>query len=252
LKKSHIILDEDVISTITIKGVNNLNILDFNLIRQLNKSIKKVKNNKEIKVLIITGYGNKAFSSGANIEEFSKFNEEEITEYIELGTETYKEIENLDIPVIACVNGYALGAGFELILTCDIRFLSSNSIIGQPAVSLGLIPPFGGTTRLPRITGMGIAKELIFGSLRISSEEALRIGLANKVFSPENLMKETLNYANRIVNNKQYAIKYSKQLINSSYNSDLSVLEKKYLSECLKNKETKNTLISFLNKKGEV
>lgn len=251
MKKSHIILDENTISTITIKGNNSLNIIDYNSIKELYKAIKKVKENKDIRVLIIKGCGETAFSSGANMEEFSKFKESEIDEYVELGTDAYREIENLDIPVIACVNGYALGAGFELILACDIRFLSSNSIVGQPAVSLGLVPPFGGTTRLPKITGIGIAKEIIFGSLRISAEEALKIGLANKVFLPETLMEETLNYANKIVNNKQYAIKYSKELINNSYNNDVMNLEKKYLSECLKSEQTKNTLIQFLNKKGE-
>ncbi|GIW21959.1 MAG: crotonase [Candidatus Sericytochromatia bacterium] len=252
MKKSSILLDEDIISIITIKGNNSLNIIDYNAIKELNKIIKKVKINKDVRVLIIKGYGDKSFSSGANIEEFSKFKSNEIDEYVELGTETYLEIENLNIPVIACINGYALGAGFELALTCDIRFLSSNSIVGQPANSLGLIPPFGGTTRLPKIVGIGIAKEFIFGSIKITAEEALKIGLANKVFPPEKLLEETLNYSKRIVKNKHYAIKFSKELINKSYYQDILNLEKKYLSECLKNIETKNTLLKFLNKKGDV
>ncbi len=170
-------------------------------------------------MLIITGIG-KAFVAGADISEMKDMNAEQGREFGSLGSKVFRKIELMKKPVIAAINGFALGGGCELSMCCDIRIASSNAKFGQPEVSLGIIPGFAGTQRLSRIVGMAKAKELIFTGNMIKAEEAYNIGLVNKVVESDSLMEEAMKMATKIASNGQIAVKYSKVAINRGYEVD--------------------------------
>lgn len=246
--KTDIIVDHNEISTLTLKGNNSLNILTYETIKSLNKVVTELGNDKSIHVLIIRGNGDKAFCSGADINELSNMPEDQIEDYVNIATDTYSKIENFHAPVIASINGYAFGAAFELLLTCDLRIMSTNAKIGQPAVRHGLVPPFGGLHRLPEIVGMGLAKQIIFTTEEMNAEECYRIGLVNKTVDFSDLENETLNIARKISIGKSYSLASSKKLLNNYMNKNIVELEKQALIDCLKNTETKNQLASFFEK----
>lgn len=243
--KTEIIIEHNNISILTLKGNNPLNILTYDAIKSLNNAVTELEKDKSVQALVIKGYGDKAFCSGADITELSTMPQEQIDEYVDVATETYIKIENFHSPVIASINGYAFGAAFELLLTCDLRIMASHAKIGQPAVRHGLVPPFGGLHRLPEIVGMGRAKEIIFTTCDISAEEGYRIGIVNKVCDIEFLDQETLNIAKKIILGKSYSLYYSKQLLNNYMSENVINLEKQYLKNCLKNNETRSQLASF-------
>ena len=175
----------------------------------------------EIKVVILTGKG-KAFIAGADIKAFPELTPETAKDRLKKSRRMYLKVEQLERPVICAINGYCLGAGLELSMCCDIRIASSKAQLGQPEINVGVIPGGGGTQRLPRLVGAGIAKELIYTGKFISAEEAARIGLLNKVVEPEKLLDEAMEMARLIANKPVLGVRAAKEAINSGLNMVLS------------------------------
>lgn len=180
---------------------------------ELEKAMHELNENDRVRVVIITGEG-KAFVAGADIEAMLKFNSLEAREFGKLGQRVLSYIENMEKPVIAAVNGYALGGGCEIAMACDIRIASEKAVFGQPELKLGIIPGWAGTQRMSRLLGIGKAKELIFTGDTIDAQEALRIGLVNKVVAPEELMDETKKLATKMLGMGPTALKLAKTVIN--------------------------------------
>ncbi len=236
---------------IQINRPQTLNSLDISLLNELNYLFDYIQNDSAINVVIITGVG-KSFVAGADIKEMSNFDGEQALGFSKLGWEVFDKIENLDKVVIAAINGYAIGGGCELTLACDIRIASENAIFSQPELNLGIIPGFSGTQRLPKIVGMAKAKELIFTGDRINAEEALKIGLVNKVVPLEKLIEECVEISNRIVLKSQYAIRNAKKSINLGYEESIEQgkdIESKLFSDCFNNYDQKEGMNAFLEKR---
>ena len=179
LKTEYIKYEEkDQISIITINRPKALNALNSKVLEELDKTFDSI-DTKKIRAVIITGAGEKSFVAGADIAEMSTLNKEQGTAFSKKGNDVFRKIETFEIPVIAAVNGYALGGGWEIAMSCDIRICSENAIFGQPEVGLGITPGFGGTQRLARLVGMGMAKQMIYTGQNIKADEAKRINLVN-------------------------------------------------------------------------
>ncbi len=239
----------DAICTLTISAPKSLNALNSNILKELGDFIGSI--DKDIRALIITGDGEKSFVAGADISEMQNLNESEGFEFGRLGAQVFRKIETLPIPVIAAVNGFALGGGCELALSCDIRLASNKARFGQPEVGLGIIPGFSGTYRLTKIVGMGVAKEMIFSGRAIKADEALRIGLVNAVYEPEQLMDEARALAGRIVKNAPIAVRYAKECINEEYDlpaDEAVAFENKMFGRCFSTKDQKAGMTAFLSK----
>ena len=189
---------ENKIATITINRPQSLNALNKNTIQDLSNAFDQLENNNTVRAIILTGSGEKSFVAGADIKEFADFNQDKAEELARVGQNIlFNKVENLKKPVIAAVNGFALGGGLELAMSCHIRYASENAKLGLPEVTLGLIPGYGGTQRLPKLVGKGLANELIFSAKMISAQRAKEIGLVNEVFSLEELLpkaKENVLY----------------------------------------------------------
>ena len=184
--------EEDQISLITISRPKALNALNSQVLDELSQALDAIDTSK-ISALIITGEGEKSFVAGADISEMSSLSKKEAEEFSKKGNDVFRKIETFEIPVIAAINGYALGGGCELSLSCDIRISSDNAIFGQPEVGLGITPGFGGTQRLSRTVGIGMAKQMIFTGQNIKADEALRIGLINAIYPQNELINEAKN-----------------------------------------------------------
>ena len=202
----------DSIATVTISRPKAMNALNTRFFNEMDQLVKEISNNNEVKVMVITGDG-KAFVAGADIAEMVDKNGKEGTAFSRLGQNTFSSLGKMDIPVIAAINGFALGGGLELAMGCDFRIASTKAKFGQPEVSLGLIPGYAGTQRLPRLTGIGDALYLLMTADMIGADEALRIGLVQKVFEPELLMEETLKIAKNIASKGPEAIKKVKSVV---------------------------------------
>ena len=183
---------ENNIFTIIINRPDKLNALNKTVFDELNKALDEVKNNAAIKSVIITGAGPKAFVAGADISEFGGLNKEEAMAMAKKGQDTFARIENSDKPIVAAVNGFALGGGCELAMSCHFRIASENAKFGQPEVNLGLIPGYGGTQRLVQLIGKGKAMELLMSAGMIDANEAKQLGLVNYVTTPETLLEHTI------------------------------------------------------------
>jgi len=201
---------------ITLNRPDKLNALNNQLFTELDYAITEIEKDSGIKALILTGLGDKAFAAGADINELHECDERTGKLFSEFGSGVMARLENLNIPVIAAVNGFALGGGCELTLACHIRFASTNAKFGQPEVNLGILPGYGGTQRLPKIIGKARAMELIVTGDLINSEEAYRIGLVNKIFDSADLMPKTLEFVNRILSKGTLAVSASVEAINAS------------------------------------
>ena len=211
---------EDNIAFITINRPKSLNALNTETLRELDRAVSQAGAADEVKAIIITGEG-RAFVAGADISQMRDLTVQEGRSMTILGQEVFTRIENLDKPVIAAVNGFALGGGCELAMACDIRVASDKAKFGQPEVNLGIIPGYGGTQRLPRLVGKGAAKYLIFTGEMIPAEEAFRIGLADKVVPAEELMSSAVSIAKVIMSKAPISIKMAKHAINNGLNVDL-------------------------------
>lgn len=253
VNKQYILFEQkDSIAIVRLNRPEKLNAMNLDVIAELNTIVDRISNDDSIKAVIITGVGEKAFCAGADIEYMSKINPLEAEQYAIKGHSVMSKIENLNKPVIAAVNGYALGGGCELALACDIRIASKNAVFGQPEVSLGICPGWGGTQRLARIVGIARAKELIFTGRRVNAEEALTIGLANKVVELPRLMDEATALANDIAKNSALAVRVSKTLINRGVESDINTglgLEVWGWSLCFAHSDRVERMTRFLQKK---
>lgn len=242
----------DNIAIITISRPKALNALNFDTLKELNSVISDVKADSEILCLIITGEGEKAFVAGADISEMKDMDVLEARKFSSYGNKLFREIELMDIPVIAAVNGYALGGGCELSLCCDIRIASDKAVFGQPEVGLGITPGFGGTQRLARTVGISRAKEMIFTGAAINSDEALRVGLVSKVVPKENIMQEALDMAERIVKNAPIAVSHSKNAINRGMQCDIDTAlsyEAEVFAQCFASEDQKAAMTAFVEKR---
>ena len=206
------------IAEVIINRPKALNALNNQTITELGEVINEISKRKDIKTVIITGAGEKAFVAGADIVEMKDLNSMEARDFSRLAQKVFSDIENMPQIVIAAVNGYALGGGCELSMACDIRLASKKAKFGQPEVNLGILPGFAGTQRLPRLVGKGIAKELIFSTDMIDAEEAHRIGLANKVYESEELMDKARELANKIMSKSPVGVRLAKAAINNGLN----------------------------------
>lgn len=243
---------EQNIGILTISRPKALNALNSNLLDELDKAIDMVANDDEIHVLIITGEG-KAFVAGADIAEMKDMDVFEAREFAKKGLSVFRKIELMEKPVIAAVNGYALGGGCELSMCCDIRIASEKAKFGQPEVGLGITPGFAGTQRLPRIVGMAKAKELIFTGDTIDANEAFNIGLVNKVVSKESLMDEAISLAKKIASKGQIAVRYAKAAINRGFETDIETgqaIERDLFGLCFSTLDQKEGMEAFLEKRS--
>lgn len=244
----------DNISILNISKPQTLNALDNDLLFELDKAIDYIKQLEDVRVLIITGEG-KSFVAGADIAQMSTMNTIEAKAFGEFGSRVFRKIELLPIPVIAAINGYALGGGCELALACDIRIASSKAKIGQLEVGLGITPGFSGTQRLPRLVGEGKAKELIYTARAIDAAEALSIGLINQISEPEKLMDATINMAKTIAKKAPIAIRLSKESIENGRELDIESaikVENNLFAICFATKDQKEGMKAFLQKKEVV
>jgi len=208
------IYDNVGLLTIDRKGV--LNAMNIDVLNELNQSLQEFILNDKVGVIILTGAGDKAFIAGADIKLMQKMNKKDGLEFGKLGQSVTITIEQSPKPMIAAINGFALGGGCEIALACHMRFANENANFAQPEVKLGLIPGWGGTQRLPRIVGKGNATELIVGGHMIDAKEALRIGLVNRIYTSDKLLEETINFAKLILKNGPNSIAESLKCINES------------------------------------
>ena len=242
---------------ICIVKINNpqaLNALNTTVLSELDCAFSELASDASISAVILTGEG-KAFVAGADIAQMSTMNAAEGKAFGEKGAAVFRKIELLDKPVIAAINGFALGGGCELAMCCDIRIASAKAKMGQPEVGLGITPGFSGTQRLPRIVGMGVAKELIYTADVINAEEAYRIGLVNKVVEPEALMDSALAMAKKIAKKAPIAVKYSKEAINRGMQTDLDsaiAIEANLFGLCFSTEDQKEGMAAFLEKREAV
>ncbi len=242
---------EGNIGILSINRPDALNALNSAVLDDLNNAIDMINSDEEVYVLILTGEG-RAFVAGADIGEMKGMNTTEARVFAEKGLSVFRKLELMEKPVIAAVNGFALGGGCELSMACDIRIASEKAKFGQPEVGLGITPGFAGTQRLSRLVGIGRAKELIFTCDIINAEEAYRIGLVNKVVSGEELMGVAIEMANKIISKAQLAVRYAKTAINRGMETDLDTgmaIEKDLFGLCFATEDQKEGMGAFLEKR---
>ena len=242
---------EEFIGIITINRPKALNALNSSVLDELNTTLDNVDINTT-RCLILTGAGDKSFVAGADIGEMSTLTKAEGEAFGKKGNDVFRKLETFPIPVIAAVNGFALGGGCEISLSCDIRICSDNAVFGQPEVGLGITPGFGGTQRLARTVGVGMAKQLIYTARNIKADEAYRIGLVNGVCTKEELMPTVMKLAKKIASNAPIAVRNSKESLTDGYLSDLDhaiSIEEKYFSECFETEDQKEGMKAFLEKR---
>ncbi len=243
--------EQDNIAIITINRSRALNALNSNVLKELDKVLDRV-NLDRIRALIITGSGDKSFVAGADISEMHKLTKAEGEVFGKRGNDVFRKLETFPIPVIAAVNGYALGGGCELAMSCDIRICSENAVFGQPETGLGITPGFGGTQRLARLISVGKAKEMIYTARNIKSEEAYRIGLVNGVYPQEELMEQALKMASNIAKNAPIAVRAAKKAINEGLDADMNSavkIEEVLFGSCFETEDQQEGMAAFLEKR---
>jgi enoyl-CoA hydratase len=211
---------KDGVAFVTINRPQAMNALNTALLTELGDVFTRIDEAADVRVAVLTGAG-KAFVAGADISQMKDLSTIESRDMMKKGQRVMNLIEDIDKPVIAAINGFALGGGCELAMACDIRFASDKAKFGQPEVNLGIMPAFGGTQRLPRLVGKGMAKYLILGAETIDAAEALRIGLVQKVFPADELLAETEKYARLVMSKSPIGLKMAKRSINAGINMDL-------------------------------
>ncbi|MDR6406264.1 MULTISPECIES: enoyl-CoA hydratase-related protein [Chryseobacterium] len=241
---------EDKVSTIIINRPESLNALNAQTIKEISSALEELNSDISCRVVVITGSGEKSFVAGADIKEFSDFGQEKAEELARNGHNTlFNKIENMTKPVIAAVNGFALGGGLELAMACHIRYASENAKLGLPEVTLGLIPGYGGTQRLPKLVGKGIANEMIFSAKMITAQKAKEIGLVNEVFPIEELLIKTKELANVIAHNSPMAISKAIRAVNLSDTDKGFEAEIKYFGEVFELDDKKEGVTAFIEKR---
>lgn len=243
---------EENVGILSINRPNALNALNSHVLDELDQAMDILEDDEEIHIIIITGEG-RAFVAGADIGEMKDMDMFAARKFAEKGLTLFRKIELMEKPIIAAVNGFALGGGCELSMCCDIRIASEKAKFGQPEVGLGIIPGFAGTQRLSRLVGMGRAKELIFTTDMIDAEEAYRIGLVNKIVSADELMDEALAMAKNIGSKGQIAIRFAKTAINMGIETDIETgmkVEKDLFGLCFATEDQKEGMEAFLEKRN--
>ena len=238
------------IAKITINRPEALNALNSEVLDELNTLLDEVRANKDLRVAILTGEG-RSFVAGADIKEMSTLTAIEAKEFGYKGLHVFRKLESLPIPVIAQINGFALGGGCEIAMSCDFRIASDKALFGQPEVGLGITPGFGGTQRLSRTIGPGYAKELIYTTEMIGADKALEIGLVNHVYEPEELIDKAVEMAKKISKNAPKAVEYSKASIINGSQTDIDTarqIEKTHFGLCFATNDQKEGMKAFLNK----
>jgi enoyl-CoA hydratase len=242
----------DGVATITINRPKSLNALNTEVLNELFQAFEFIETDEKIRVLVLTGSGDKAFVAGADITELAELNSLQAKYFVTNGHKTMAKLQDLSIPVIAAVNGFALGGGLELALSCDFIYASENAKFGLPEITLGLIPGFGGTQRLSRIVGKNMAKELIFTGKMISAGEAGELGIVNKVIPSEQLMEEALKTAGAIASKGKISLNMAKQAVNQGGDVDLSTackIEIDSFAICFASDDAKEGTKAFLEKR---
>lgn len=241
---------EDRTTIITINRPQSLNALNAKTIMELSNALDEISKDTNCRVAIITGSGEKSFVAGADIKEFSDFGTSAAEELARNGQNIlFNKIENLNKPVIAAVNGFALGGGLELAMACHIRYASDNARLGLPEVTLGLIPGYGGTQRLPKLVGKGLANELIFSAKMIPAQRAKEIGLVNDVLTLEELLPKTKELAKQIAQNSPMGITKAIEAVNQSDSSTGFETEIKAFGELFEMDDKKEGVAAFLEKR---
>lgn len=252
-KFAHVLAEDkgDGVLLLTIDREKSLNALNSIVLKELRKAFILIDRCPDTRIVVLTGKG-KSFVAGADISEMSKLSASEGYEFAKLGMNTLMRISKCSKPVIAAINGFALGGGCEISLACDIRLASSKAKFGQPEVGLGITPGFGGTQRLIRTVGPGHAKELIYTAELIDAEEAKRINLVNQVYEPDQLMDEALKMAYKIASNARNAVKYAKSAINNGIQTDIDTameIERTSFGLCFATEDQKEGMNAFLEKR---
>ncbi|HIV92662.1 MAG TPA: enoyl-CoA hydratase/isomerase family protein [Candidatus Eisenbergiella stercoravium] len=238
-------------AVITISREKALNALNSQVLEELDATLDAV-NLDEVRCLILTGAGQKSFVAGADIGEMSTLTKAEGEAFGKKGNDIFRKIETFPIPVIAAVNGFALGGGCEISMSCDIRICSDNAVFGQPEVGLGITPGFGGTQRLARLVGPGMAKQMIYTARNIKADEAYRIGLVNAVYPQEELMAAAEKMAAGIAKNAPIAVRNCKKAINEGLDAEMDdaiVIEEKLFGDCFESYDQKEGMAAFLEKR---
>ena len=242
--------EEGMIAVLTINRPKALNALNSKVLEELDKTLSSIDTNK-IRALIITGAGEKSFVAGADIGEMSSLSKKEGEAFGKKGNDVFRRIETFPIPVIAAINGFALGGGCEISMSCDIRICSDNAVFGQPEVGLGITPGFGGTQRLARLVGEGMAKQMIYTARNIKADEALRIGLVNAVYKQDELLPAAKKLAQTIAKNAPIAVRNCKKAINDGMQVDMDkaiVIEEKLFGNCFETEDQRAGMGNFLEK----
>lgn len=237
---------------VTINRPSVLNALNKNTLVELLQVIPILEQDDEVDVVVVTGAGEKAFVAGADIAYMQSLSAMEGRAFGILGNKVFRSIELMSKPVIAAVNGFALGGGCELAMCCDFRLASNRARFGQPEVGLGITPGFGGTQRLARLVGLGMAKQLLFTGQTIGAEEALRIGLVNMVTEPETLIDQVMSIANKISQQGQMAVRLCKSAVNEGMQSDIDrgiTIEADAFGLCFSTQDQKEGMQAFIEKR---
>ncbi len=243
---------EDRVAILSINRPKALNALNNDTLLEIKSAIVDIKEDTGIDVLIITGAGDKAFVAGADISFMQPLSAIEGRAFGALGQEVFRMIEAMEKPVIAAVNGFALGGGCELAMCCDFRIASTKAKFGQPEVGLGITPGFGGTQRLPRLVGSGMAKQMLYTADVIDANEALRVGLVNSVVEPEELMDFVKKIAKRIISKAQVAVRLSKAAANEGMQTDIDrgmTIEADVFGLCFATADQKEGMSAFVEKR---
>jgi enoyl-CoA hydratase len=243
---------KNAIAYVTVNRPKVLNALNMATMEELRRAFHAIKHDGEVRVVILTGAGEKAFIAGADINELARHNPVEAKAYTHQGQSVLNLIENCGKPVIACINGFALGGGCEIAMACTMRLASETAQFGQPEVKLGIIPGYGGTQRLPRLVGKGLAMQLVLAGERITAQEAHRIGLVNEVVPPAELLPRGETIAEKIIANAPLAVQWAMEAVNKGMEMPLAeglFLEATLFGLCCATEDKKEGTTAFLEKR---
>jgi enoyl-CoA hydratase len=243
---------EKPIAIVTVNRPKVLNALNLETVGELGAAFTMLEANPDVRAIVVTGSGEKAFVAGADITEFRGKTSPEMIPFAKKGHDVARIMESMGKPIIAAVNGYALGGGCELAMACDMRFASETAKFGQPEILLGLIPGLGGTQRLSRLVGQGIARELIYGGEQITAQRAYEIGLVNRVFPADQLMEKTKEFALKLAAKPSHALKMAKTAINNGYDLSLDaglIVETQCFAQCWSHPDLEEGVAAFIEKR---
>jgi enoyl-CoA hydratase len=243
---------EEGIALVVINRPEALNALNYQVFTELGKAFAELEKNDEVRVVVLTGEGEKAFAAGSDVTEMQKCSVIEAREFAMLANQTQGIMDGFSKPVIAAINGFALGGGCELAMSCDIRIASTNAKFGQPEINLGLIPGGGGTQRLARLIGLGRAKEMVYSGQIIDAQRAYEIGLVNKVVPPEELVEEARKLASKIASKSVPILTLAKEALNCGINLDLDKalkFEIECFANCFGTEDHNEGIVAFIEKR---